>query len=520
MRNLVTLSCAIGLTGLAAHAHADPSQPTWCKGLRSSGDVLSRALTDEDPDRGIPAIVEFLCFPDGDAKPKLPQLEARRQYWMKRMAMTEADWATDVPQWAGTSYSIRNTAHVDPQDGVAWSSAGPVEQFALLSMKNGDSKAFALQAGAKPYMADAFQLTQAGRIALIADCIHTNSDNEVHPARWATCQPDIDALDVTKLAIELRADSARTPYDRMVVRTAWVNLQPTLVAHAAKIKALLAKDEIYGKLFEIARKTHAEWAAGGVASKDLLALVSTLDDARMTGSQKALAGCSERAWPAFAAQLAKLTINDLAAEGDPMMNIVAATTRTPDGYLAANALAACEGERDTLTRHLAGAIGGFPGYRGPHTATSTKLAIANLQPDRRGDKVEYGGGGIGVAVGSLKNPGGGSAFAAVAAVADEGDAVRVEFVKTHEMSTYCEFWKPTNKVIKIEADGTVRYHSECGSYVTADADTTPKPVKIAKRYAAGIAKGSKVVVSDGVAIATWKSAKDKLPSFVVGIALK
>lgn len=511
------------LAARTADAAPDPNQPAWCKGLHSSGDVLSRALTDEDPDRGIPAIVEFMCFPDGDARPKLAQLEARRQYWMKRMFMTEADWAADVPQWAGTDYSIRNTAHVDPQDGVEWSKAGPVEQFAMLSMHAGRSDAFPLQHGAKPYLADAFALSQAGRIALIADCIHTNWDNEVKPVEWATCQPDIDALDGNKLATELRADAHRTPYDRMVVRAAWVNLQPKLVEHAAKMKALMAKDEVYGKLVEIARATHKEWAANPHA--DLVGLVTEMDAARVTGSRKAIAGCSAKTWPAFAALLGKVTAKDLAGDADPASAAIRAVMRTPDGYLAANALAACEGDKDGLTAHLVAAVRGSSGYRGPHTATATKLEIADLQPDRRGDKLEYGESGIDVAIERSKGDTYertsplGSAQAVVAAVIDQGDLVRVEFVKTHEKQTYCGSYRETNKLTSIDSSGGFHYERICRYDVTVDADTTPKPVKIEKRYAAGITKGVRLYASGGVAISVVPP-KAKLPSHVYGIAVK
>ncbi len=502
-----------------------PATYAWCKTAKSAGDLLDRALTDEDPDRAVPAIVDMLCFPDGDAKAKRNALETRRQHWMKRLGMTEADWATDVVDWSRVSYSIRNTAHVDPTDGAAWSSAGAVEQFALLSMHTGDSKAFAMQAGAKLYMADAFTLTQAGRIALIADCIHTNSDNEVNPIDWAICQPDIDALDPTKLGAELRADTQRSPYDRMVVRAAYANLQPTLVEHAAKVKTLLAKDEVYGKLFAIAKATHAEWASQLSSRASLLALVSSLDDARATGSQKAIAGCSDKAWPAFTAVLAKIPAKEFNTLFDspvnrPILQTVGPFLRDADAYLAANALVACEADRGPISRTLGPALATWSGFRGPHTATESKLRIANLKPDRRGEKLEYTGTGVHLAIGGgTTNPGSGSGTSVITKISSEGDVVHVEFVKTSEMQTHCGEWRKTNRIQRILDNGQVMYESECVREVTKREDTTVEPVTIAKRYVAGVVPGALMTVTDGVPVATWKKGST-VPVTVFGVAVK
>ncbi len=516
MRKLGTVLCVVGLAvpGVAAAA---PDSPAWCKDAKSNRDILSRALTDENPDMAVPAIVEMLCFPDKEAKEKRGELEARRQYWLKRLAMTEADWAADVPEWAAVSYSIRNTPYIAPAEGEPWSKAGPVEQWALLSMRAGKSNAFSLTAGGKSYLSDALPLTQAARVALIDDCIHTNSDSEVKPIEWAVCQPDIDALDPARFGAELRADKERSGYERMVVRTEWARLAPKLVEHATKVKKLVARDEVYGKLFEIARATHKEWAENPHTQQRAELLV--YEDAYITTSRKALAGCSEKTWPVFAALAATVTAADVKG-GDPLDQLLGTVLRTPDGYFAGAALVACEGHGTVLHARIGGILSAYPGYRGPHAATLTKLAIANLQPDRKSDALDYDIGGRHFALGETKYPGSGSVESTVAAVKDQGDVVRVEFVKSHELQTFCAEWRDTGKLVRIDSNGVLRYESVCVSRETVDADTTPAPVTIGKRFAAGIGRGTKISVSQGIPIAVWKSPKDKTPTHVAGFALK
>jgi len=502
-----------------------PASYAWCAKVKSERDLLDRALTDEDPDLAIPAIVQNLCHPDGDAKAKRDALEARRQYWMQRLAMSEADWAADVPAWAAVSYSIRNTATVPPEEALAWSAAGPVEQFALLSQKTGDSNAFALQPGGKIYIADAMNLTQAGRVAVVAECIHTNWDNEVHPVAWATCQPDIDALDATKFAAELRADTGPPSYDRMVVRVAWANLGPKLAAHAAKVKKLLAGDAVYAKLFEIARAAHQTWAATSASRATTLGLLRSLDDARATGSRKALAGCGDKTWAALATAIGKLPAKEFAGVIDnelnrPLEEVVGPILDDPDAYLAATAYVACASENDDVAQTFAAALQTWPGFRGPRTMALSQLRVANLQPDRRGDKLEYPGFGLPLAIGGdYTHAGEGTGTGVVDSVTTSGDTMRVTFVKDIRNVDACVSWRTSKRIWMITPSGEVRYYQECTARQVKPNNFAPSPVTFHKRFAAGVRKGATVVVWPGVVVAVY-AKRGAAPVAVLGTPVK
>ncbi len=502
-----------------------PASYTWCNKVKSDRDILERALTDDDPDRAIPAIVQNLCHPDGDAKAKRNELEARRQYWMQRLAMSESDWAADVPSWAAVPYTTRNTAFVPPEEALAWSAAGPVEQYALLSMKTGDSKAFALQAGGKMYIADAFALTQAGRVAYIEQCIHTNWDNEVNLVAWAGCQPDIDALDASKFAAELRADTAPPPYDRMVIRIAWASLGPKLVAHAAKVKKAFAKEETASKLFEIAHATHKEWSAATTTRSGVLGLLRVLDDARATGSRKALQGCGEKTWAALGAAIGKLPAKDFldvanSKTNRPIEQTLGPILNNPDAYLAAAAYVACASPRDAVAQAFSDAFQTWSGFRGPRTATVSKLRIANIESDRRDAKLEYPEFRLPLSIdGDYRHDGEGSGTGVVESMTSSGDEMRVSFVKDVRNVDVCVTWRTSNRIWFIDNAGKIHYQQECTAREVKPNNFAPSPVTFHKRFAAGISKGTTLVVASGIVVASYPKLGVP-PTAVLGAAVK
>jgi hypothetical protein len=511
----------------AAPAPSVPVSYAWCAGATPDTPDATRALTDDDPDISLPELVTALCHPDDKARAQRAALEARRQGWMKQLGMTEADWARDVVEWASVRYSERNTARVEPKRDRAWSTLDPIDRFALLAVDTGPSDDVALTVG-PIYLADALAPSHAGRLATITRCIHTSWDDEVHPVRWATCQPDIDAFSVAGLAAELRADREHTAYERMIVRVALAKLLPRLAAHATKVKQLVARDPAYAKLFAIARDTHAAWQRATPAREPLLALVGALDDARVTKSRKAYTGCSARAWPAFAAAVAQLgpaAFDGL--HGEPGTSFLAQTiakvVQTPDGYLAANALVACEGPHDYLLRTLAETVEMWPGARGPRTATQTAIFLAALEPDRADEKivVSHGRRPIGARfAGDWQNPHGGSARGVIAKVTDRGDAVEISFSKQSKLQERCTSSRKTNRISRIDLNGNVFYDTVCTGWVKERIDTTPKPLTIAKRYAGAVRPGVFAVVSGGVIEGVWARPTAPRPLAAFGVALK
>jgi hypothetical protein len=241
-----------------------------------------------------------------------------------------------------------------------------------------------------------------------------------------------------------------------------------------------------------------------------------MDDARATRSRSALAGCSEKTWPAFAAAVAKLPAKRF--ENLRGVGVIDAMLHDPDVYLAANALVACEGPRDYLLKQIASGLG--TGYRGPRTAAFNAINDANLQPDERGSEQLRGGGAVKIAIGTDKSPYTDSAKGIIAAVKESGDAIEIAFAKTSEIQDHCQGYRATKRIQRITDSGDVMYEQVCTGWVTARTDTTPKPVLVPKRYGAGLQKGRYVIVAGGTVEGVWMKPNAATPIAAFGVALR
>jgi hypothetical protein len=513
-----------------------PVSYAWCKDVREDGspDDVKEALDPAgEPGRAIPALLQTLCHPRDSAPGPRAALEAARRTWMQRLLTDERDWATDIVPWANLPYGdrmamLRHT--VEPQLDAPWSSAGPLEQWALLRARTGPSDAFPLQPGASYYIADALPLTESGRLAFLERCLFVRGADDA-PVEWATCQPDLDALDLGKLAPELRAEPARPLADRIALRLSASAVLRHLPAHAARTKQLIAKDPAYAALFDLARAAHQEWTTRAASRADLLAAVRAMDDARATGSRRALEGCSARTWPLFAAAVGKLPASrfenlraDTSRGGTFLDAAIGAILQDPDAYLAANALLACEGPADHLLRSLRDGLSYWPGFRGPRTATLTAIRLANLTPDKRGETIDVPSVRLPLAIDPHRRPPAArlrrSATGIIATVTDRGDTVRVTFPAASELQDQCATRRTTSRLSRIDASGNLHYESVCTQWQRLRVDTTPAPIDVPRRYAAGLAPRRHVSIVGGIPEAIWPRATSPTPLAAFGALLK
>lgn len=517
-----------------AHAGPAPASYAWCKDLREDqgANRVEAALDPEELTRAVPAILQALCFPDDDARKQRAAIEAARQTWMRRLLVNERDWATDIVAWGNLRYADRMATlrdSVGPTPGTAWTGMAPIEQWALLRMSIAASSAFAARPGAFYYIADALALTEAGRLGLIERCL--SDGDEPDPVGWALCQPDIDALDPGKLGAEIRSEAGRSAPERMTIRLAADTLLRRLPAHAANVKKLVAKDPAYAKLFELARTARTEWSERAASRADLVAAVLAMDDARVTRSRKATEGCAARIWPLFAGAVGKLPskrFENLRPEPGTtfLATAVGAVLQDADAYLAANALVACEGAADHLLNQLGAGLSYWPGFRGPRTAALTAIRLANLTPDRRGEKIDVPMVALSLAIGAdeptdgARQAGSGSGAGVIAAVADQGNTVRVTFQATSEVQDHCVNRRTTNRISRIDSSGNVIYESVCTQYKATRVDTTSRPVTIAKRYAGGLQPKRYVSIVGGAPEAVWAKASSPTPLAAFGVLLK
>jgi hypothetical protein len=503
--------------GLAAHISTAAAAPAWCKGgdEKPSYDLKS-LFSETDADRALMQLVAASCYGEADVAQMGKQITATREAWNKKLGMVEADWA-DVSEWAHLPRHLRGDPKLQVTDrSAAWSAYTPIDQYGALSMAD-------IGQVDPAYLADAFgtRLTQLGRLGYVAYCIGSHS---IDPAViWAACAPDAVALDASKIAAEVRADTTHGAGDRMTIRIVAYETFAALPKFQADIKALKAKDPAYATMFGFGDTARAEWSKTNPA---LIALVDTLDDSKITGSRKAVAGCTDKAWDAWKSAVQSIGAKRLgairsSAEVPFLSQVVDMLKIEPNGYLTMLALRECwtlSGTEDHLTSVIGYRIGRLYGLRGPRTATLNAIRMGTLAFDNRAIELEYP---------EIKRTGvsadassSGYGLGGIASVKAEGDKVTITFSKVKVTQTRCTRGHYTNRLIQILPDGQLVYYYQCDAEVTETIMVEPWPkMTVHARYATGLKPGMTVEATDGVATAAFAKGST-IPSYVTGVEVK
>jgi hypothetical protein len=501
----------VSMLGVIGLAHTAQAAPGWCSAVhgRIQADDVDSIVASDDPREALPSLVGATCAPDGDAANRMADLDAARASWSKKLGLTEADWA-DVAAYAQLEpYQIGDEVVLKTGDGPritrAWSSFAPMEQYAALMRGAGDSSDLAFD---HDYLADAFgaQLSEAGRLAYIRDCITSSNFDPVH---WAMCQPDIDQLDGVKLASEVRADTVYGGADKTKIRVAYYLTKAKLVEHAARIKKLIASDPGYGKLFEIAAATHTTWVERATAKADLLALVAKMDDARATNSRAAYAGCEDTTWAAWTTAVSAVPAKSfagIATADTSVLNVdgraAAILLKEPEVYLAAVALQQCDhghdGDHDYLHRVLGGAMLHWPGARGQRTETQTRIMTAGIEFDNRDTKLAYPG--VNRSLGGQNSGSSSGGIGEIAKITPKGAKVHVEFKPKMVKEEVCTQVAYSNRIAAITAAGTVLYEGTCLNSKIISIDRSSKPLDANARYMKGMKAGMFIDIGEDSAV--------------------
>jgi hypothetical protein len=526
-RLVIVVVSLLALAGTAA------ARPAWCpaagklvqgnsdylKHERKPGDTLNDAVT---------ATVYLNCEDPGHmmaedralAAPALAKLT-------QALAMTDADWA-DAAVW--TQYPTRSTQVALEVPAIdtktPWSKLDPVEQYATVQhgMIAASHMPGAIDAS---YVADALgpTLSQSGRLAYARACLSSDK-----PIVWAMCQADLDALDATKLYAELHADKAHDGYARMTIRLAYDALVQRTAERADQIKKLIAKDAGYKKLFDIATAQRASWDAIWKAQPDLVALALAMDDAIVTNSRAASAGCHDKTWNALATVIATLPAKSFATKRkssdetyfyyqDVEQRVIGTLLADPVGFLAVETYATCRVAEpgtppDPLVARFDARLKRYPGQRGPRTGTQTAIELANIQFDDRSVKLDEPlvqrewfdasdqGGGIDAVVASVKV---------------DGKIATITFQQKLVSETVDTNCTQTNRIHSIRADGSLEYEVDCKGSKTITVDRKPQPKKVGARYVPAIKAGMPVVIEGNVIMAAWPAPGTPTPSVVLGV---
>lgn len=531
LAGLVIVTAALG----ASSARADV--PAWCKteGVskgRLQGDVQTALGTDATT--ATVAIVKATCFPDDEARQRAREVAKAKDRWSGKLSLGDAEWA-DLAVWASdgandvrdfmTIYLPRDVKH-------AWSPLDPVQQFAAV-MNGTDSDDLARAT----YFADALgtKLSETARLAYILRCLHTTVPTP-KDVEWAMCAPDIARLDTAKLLAEVKAAKASASA-KTKIRFAVYELPAKLAAHDTEVKALLAKDPAYGKLFDIAEATRKQWDGLWRTEADVLSLALAMEDGRQTGSRKAFEGCDDKTWEAWQREVSKLSgslFESLPTKDDgitafptPAMAIVLST---PGGYNASVALYLCAQKgrknsppKDAIIASLGEVLSLYPGQRGPRTAAHLAIRNAGLVLDDQNARLRYPSSDL---RGWFDGMGARGQLATVAKVEPGGTApdgvtgpmVTVTFAKKLEKQEQCAAAKQLNRISYIHSDGSVTYQTLCTRWQTVTVNVTPSPAVVTAYSAKGLRPGMNAYVSYGQVMAAW-TKKVKAPVLLAGAPL-
>lgn len=511
------LHLVLGALGALLVQHATAAAaPAWCKaGPEKPTYNLKTLFGEADATSALVQLVAAGCYPEAELAPYAKQLETLRQMWSKRLFLTEADWS-EVSEWAHLPRGERNDDRFFPRDRqAAWSSYSALDQFAALRDDTGGVDL--------AYIADAFgaKLTQPGRLAYVRWCLE-RKDQDDGPVVLAMCAADAAALDAAKLAAEISADRTHGVADRMAARIVAYETLAKLPQWKADVTALRAKDPAYDRMFVLARGAHDAWAKVDAGA---IALAAELDDARVTGSRRASAGCvakSRDAWQAAVKAIGAKRVGAIHGQpgNDVLPQLVALAVAEPAGYLAGLALHMCarlESAEDALTQMLGAALVRWPGFRGPRTGTQAAILTADLKLDRRDQQIAFpdvarpwieGNRDVGT-----------YARAVVSSVKVEGEHAIVTFAKQKVRQTRCTRGHYTSRISQIMSDGTVVYYYQCDAEVQETVEVAPAPpAKVHARYAAGVKAGMTAVVSDDVLVVAYDKAGT--PAIVTGVEVK
>lgn len=509
------------MCALLSHATGAEAAPAWCKGGSDKPSYSKKDLFSEtDPYQALRGLVAASCYPEDDLAGLDKQVAATRAAWGKKLGLLDSDWG-EVSEWAHLPNHLRGANRIELKDRqAAWSTLSPLDQLGVIQAADtGDTDV--------AYVTDAFgsKLSQLGRLGFVADCIGTNKTDPA--VVYAMCATDAAALDPAKIYDEIRADTKHDAADKMVARfLAYDIVKEKLPKLLADSKALRAKDPAYDTMFKLGEQAHAQWAK---TDARWIALVSDLDDARITGSRKSSAGCTEKTWDAWKTIVSAYPAKKLAAiRPEPgkqfIQQLAVLMSADPDSYLVSLAFAHCahlEGkdQDDFLVDSLAYSILRWPGFRGPRTATQTAILTAGLSLDKRGAEIEYPEikrSWLGSPTASMGN----MATGTIASIKQEGEDSRVTFARVKVTQTRCTKGHTTGQIVRIWPDGAIQYYYQCDNEITETVDVEEyPPTKVKKQYAANLKPGLVVRISDGIAEVAYPKGKT-VPVLVTGVEVK
>lgn len=507
---------------------ASASVPGWCKDASPEDRYDLKDLSSQDVDRVVETFVHATCKPTAEAQASQAQIDAARQAWGKKLGMTEADWADAV---AFANNNRPRDIQLSTKDLAAMTA---LDQYQVIEggVATGRGSGFK----DADYLADMFEpnLTEVGRLAFIERCIDYPAASYIPAVVFAQCQADIEALDKAKFATQVRADTAHPGENKMVIRFKLYGLPARLKAHADRVQKVWASDPGYKKLWEAAAKGRAAFAATIGSDPALQALATRLDGAYLFQSRKLFDGCEGPTQAALDAVItAKIPASLFKDAGRDMPKAKDAYTGRDDTSSVASRVgplmidipelafvtgpyAECH-RKDSTADFLAGLLYYVPGYRGPRRAALTAITHEKVVLDDMNAKIDYP---------KAEQPfietlrGGGSSGGVVKSVKVDGDHLVVALEKLLVKRQECVQSHRTNRISRINGDGSLSYELICDKTGTVTYDDTPADFQIDKRFAGALKKGVQFSAVGSAVLAVWPKKDAALPTLVLGAPVK
>lgn len=325
-----------------------------------------------------------------------------------------------------------------------------------------------------------------------------------------------DQLDPTRARAEIdKLGDALKPGTRLHLRRMVWKVTTQFTKKRAAVAAKAKDDPGIAKLVAIADEQFKQWAAPSPRRQKLEATLATMEAASKARKHSAFAGCEAATGAAWREHLATLTLPKVNAK-NALETFIGATLDTAEGYLAYQALRLCAAGTSKDLRIGADPVSSDVIRRGPRTATiAAWMAHAGeIKFDDRGLDMEtlLKSGELPLSLGR-REP---TFTGLIAELKDLEGGVEIQFKKVTDAVEDCLSWRETNRIEGFNNDGSIRYRSVCTKWGMVKVDRTPRPLRISKLLAKGLAKGMYLVAMDTLGIVATAGPKSSKPSWVLG----
>lgn len=432
---------------------------------------------------------EAVCAVEWDDPAERGKLMAARKRWMEMMGFDERDFVVAAGEAKG---------YVEDEQDLGTVS-GPAAQLA-----KGHPTLDEL--GGKASMLVRFDVVHE---CLVGAYLASDEDRDL--LRTILCTRE--RLDVAPALAEIEASKTLTARSRKDLRHMVKRTAVEAKAAAAWVAGVAKDDPGVAKLVAMADAEVAAWAKPTAARTKLVDALFAMEAAARTNKRSAFAGCDATTLEAWQATVKGRTLPKV--DSSQVDTAVQAVLADADGYLAYEALRLCAAA--TASNPAAGQalVGDGLRRRGPRSATFAAWVNASGEiefDDRDRSMAKLLG-----AFGSDWIP---TIAGVIASIDDRGGDVELSFKPQMITVDECTSSRTTNRIQRIDGDGTVHYVSECLKWGKAQIDRKPSPILVSKVLAHGLAKGMFVVLGDGVPVVATSGAASAKATWVLGASVR